>query len=278
MLVGPASVDRYVETGEQVPGGGALNMAYHWVRQSLPFRLATRISASDAPLFMPFLAHNGIRVTEPFIVAGGSCSVDVAFGPDRQPIMDHFVEGVWESFEWGRAELDAVLGGAPTHLVLVDVVDAALTDLVALTTAHQLARTNITGDFLSFRHFDLLRFHATFRWLDVGFIGWPGEPDDPLVADLVTTPRDYGNVLVLTFGSRGVRVVDGRPGSSSDRWFDVEARQVEGTTIGCGDAFTAAFLAAWRHRADVTDAVDAGRELGARATRWRRALPDEAYG
>ncbi len=36
-------------------------------------------------------------------------------------------------------------------------------------------------DFLSFRHYDLARFTRTMRHVDIGFVGWPGERDDPLV-------------------------------------------------------------------------------------------------
>ena len=53
---------------------------------------------------------------------------------------------------------------------------------------------------------------------------------------------------------------------------------VLGTTVGCGDAFVAAFLAAWRSSPDVLAAVEAGKAAGATATAWRRPLPDEAYG
>ena len=51
-----------------------------------------------------------------------------------------------------------------------------------------------------------------------------------------------------------------------------------GTTLGCGDAFIAGFLEAWRSSRDVVAAVERGKVLGAEATAWRRPLPDEAYG
>ena len=53
---------------------------------------------------------------------------------------------------------------------------------------------------------------------------------------------------------------------------------VVGTTLGCGDAFIAGFLEAWRSSRDVLAAVERGKVLGAEATAWRRPLPDEAYG
>ena len=53
---------------------------------------------------------------------------------------------------------------------------------------------------------------------------------------------------------------------------------MRGTTLGCGDAFIAGFLEAWRGARDVAAAVERGKRLGAEATAWRRPLPDEAYG
>ncbi len=86
-----------------------------------------------------------------------------------------------------------------------------------------------------------------------------------------------GRLVVVTLGSRGVQVFDGRPGGK-DQFVPVVPLTVRGTTVGCGDAFVAAFLAAWRRSPDVLAAVEAGKVAGAAATTWRRPLPDEAYG
>ena len=69
----------------------------------------------------------------------------------------------------------------------------------------------------------------------------------------------------------------------------VDAVEVTGTTVGCGDAFIAALLAtlwsdgaaspdlttAWGNRLDA--ALDAARAAGALATTWLRPLPADAY-
>ena len=68
-------------------------------------------------------------------------------------------------------------------------------------------------------------------------------------------------------------------GSGRDeRFIPVTPVEVEGTTVGCGDAFIAAFLASFWTDADITAAVEAGKVAGAEATAWRRPLPDAAYG
>jgi len=121
------------------------------------------------------------------------------------------------------------------------------------------------------------RFSATMAHLELGIVGWPGNPDDRVITDLATRTADLGRTLIVTFGSKGVLTVDARGTDRVDMWFDVEARPVTGTTIGCGDAFAAAALSAWFRSGDISAAVDAGRQLGGDATEWVRPLPDNAY-
>jgi ribokinase len=65
---------------------------------------------------------------------------------------------------------------------------------------------------------------------------------------------------VLTLGADGVVALFG------DRWVEVPAEEVAVIdTVGAGDAFTGAFLAAWSQRPDVAAAIAAGVRAGARA-------------
>ena len=100
---------------------------------------------------------------------------------------------------------------------------------------------------------------------------------DPL-PDPDPTSSEGCSDLTLNRGSREVRVFDGRPDGLGDVSVPVVPVPVLGTTVGCGDAFVAGFLGAWRRSRDVLAAVQAGKRLGAAATAWRRPLPDEAYG
>jgi sugar/nucleoside kinase (ribokinase family) len=116
----------------------------------------------------------------------------------------------------------------------------------------------------------------TLRYVDLGFVGWPGSPSDDTVSEIAALAKELGKVIVLTFGAQGVRVVDGRTGT--DTWFPVHAIPVAGTTVGCGDAFIAAFLAEWWRSGDAAASVAAGATRGALATTWNRPIPDDAYG
>jgi sugar/nucleoside kinase (ribokinase family) len=71
-------------------------------------------------------------------------------------------------------------------------------------------------------------------------------------------------------------VVDGTAGSA--RLIDVQPVPVTGTTVGCGDAFIAYFLAEWWAAGDLQAAAERGKVGGALPTAWIRPLPDQAYG
>lgn len=275
-LVGPASIDRYLDEAVELPGGGALNMAYHWRSLGHPVTLISRVAQSWSAPFDRFVTEHGITVTDGWHAVGDPCSIDIRIADDRQPMMDGFVEGVLGGFQFGPAEADAIVDGAPTHFVLVDVVDAAL-HATAADRPTDASRARWTGDFLSFRHMTGERFSATMAYLELGIVGWPGDPDDAAVSDLAVRAADLGRTLIVTFGSRGILAVDARGTHRVDRWFEVDARPVTGTTVGCGDAFAAAALSTWFREGDLTAAVAAGRHLGAEATEWVRPLPDAAY-
>ena len=273
MLVGPISVDRYLDEGLVLPGGGALNMAYHWSRLAMQFRFITRIGADETAGVMPFLQRHAIEYTDDLTVDGGTtASIDVTIGDDRQPWMDNFVPGVLSEFVTSGSEQVVLGSAAHMHAVLVDPVVAEVQRL----GANRQLSGQISGDFLSFRHYTIDRFAETMRYLHIGFIGWPGEPDDPKVEAIRDVAFDLQRLVVVTMGARTTLVFDGRERPIVNE-YPVSAVSVVGTTVGCGDAFIAAFLASWWDAEDITRAVAEGQAAGAAATSWFRPLPDIAY-
>jgi sugar/nucleoside kinase (ribokinase family) len=274
LLFGPLSVDRYLDEQRDLPGGGALNMAYHWAKQGVPFRLLSRIGDDHAELFQGFLQRHGIQALPSLVTPGTSASIDIVMRADRQPWMDNFVEGVWGGFHVTPEEESVIRAAGQMHCVLVDAV---ADEVERLGAAGVLDGVEVSGDFLSFRHYDVERFARTMRWLTVGFIGWPGAADDAVVRGVRDVAFDQGKLVVVTLGADGVLLLDGRPEVREERFVPVQRVPVEGTTVGCGDAFIAAFLAEWWTSADVDAAVEAGKAAGAAATRWMRPLPDDAF-
>lgn len=274
LLIGAVSRDRYLGAGDELPGGGALNMAWHWRQLGRPFRLVSRLGDRDAEAALLLLERNGIPYLPDSIVAPGrSAAIDIVIEPDRQPHMDHFVEGVWAAFRLTPDEEALLADARHLHVVLVE---GAIAELERLAAAGRLRGIEVAADFLGFRHYTVERFARTMTGVDVGFVGWPGDADDPAVTGLRSVAYDLGRLVVVTMGARSVRVFDGR-GTPRELEIPVQALPVEGTTLGCGDAFIAYCLDELWRSGDIVAAVERGKAGGALATRWSRPLPDAVY-
>ena len=274
LLLGTISLDHYLASGDVLPGGGILNMAWHW-RQRLgrPFRLLTRVGEDGQPV-EAFLARHGIEVASPADLAapGRSSSIDIEIQPDRQPHMDNFVGGVWDDYRLTTTERAALARAERLHAVLVE---GAISELARLAQEGALVDLTVSADFLGVRHYTVERLATTMGHVDLGFIGWPGAEDAPEVAGMRAVAFDLERVLVVTMGARSVWVFDGP--ARSERRHAVSPVEVEGTTLGCGDAYIAWHLDALWRGASHDEAVRQGMIGGALATAWGRPLPDDAY-
>jgi sugar/nucleoside kinase (ribokinase family) len=285
LLLGTISLDHYLESPDVLPGGGVLNVAWHWLELGRPFRVLTRVGAEDGAPILDFLDRHSIRVVGDGVVAPGrSASIDIAIQADRQPDMQNFQAGVWDDFRASPAERAAVADAGHVHVVLVE---GAIAELERLAGDGVLAGTTVSADFLGFRHYTVDRLGQTMGHVDIGFIGWPGDEDDPAVLGMRDVAFDLQRLLIVTMGSRAIHVFDGRDGRHARR-IPVTPVPVTGTTLGCGDAFIAWFLDdLWRsdgadggeaQAAEAVDrAVERGKIGGGLATAWERPLPDEAY-
>ncbi len=274
LLLGALSLDIYRPDGPILPGGGVLNMAWHLRQLDVPFRLITRIGDDRPRLALDFLDRHEISYVAGSIVGTGpSASIDIVIQDDRQPWMDHFVEGVWAGFRLTDEEGAVLASATRLHAVLVEGV---ITEVERLAAASALEHLDVSADFLGFRHYTVERFARTMAMVDLGFVGWPGDPTDAVVRQLSAVTRDLGRRLVVTFGSHGVLVVDGRTGAP-DAFVEVTPVEVRGTTVGCGDAYIAWFLAEYWRSGALVAAAEHGRIGGALTTAWDRPLPDDAY-
>lgn len=274
ILFGTASRDRYLESGRTLPGGGVLNMAYHWAAAGKEFLLHTRIGSNDRNLFVQFLERNRIPHLPASLVAPGeSSSIDICIGSDRQPTMDNYIDGVWEAVHCTTEELASLATATHWHTVLVE---GAIAELERLSASGHLEHMTVSADFLGFRHYTPERFRDTLAHINLAFIGWPGARDDASLAEVRRFVLNAQKVAVVTLGAQGVLVVDG--GSQSETFYPTVAVHVAGSTIGCGDAFIAAFLMAHQAGASLDESVAAGQLAGAAATVWSLPLPDAAYG
>ena len=274
LLLGTISLDRYLGSPVVLPGGGILNIAWHWRQLGQPFRVVTRVGADDGDSILEFLTGHGIPLVGDAVVApGASSSIDIAIQPDRQPDMQNFEAGVWDDVRLTAAERAALAAARRVHLVLTE---GAIAELGRLGEAGLPAHLTVSADFLGFRHYTLARFADTMRHVDLGFVGWPGDDHAPEVDAMGALAFDLQRLVVVTMGARAIRVFDGRS-APTERTFTVTPVEVAGTTLGCGDAFIAWFLDELWRSGDLDRAVERGRQGGALATRWTRPLPDDAY-
>ena len=68
LLLGPASLDIYPGRGLVLPGGGALNMAWHLGQAGRPWRLLTRVGDDQPGVFTSFLDRHRLPVTPALVV------------------------------------------------------------------------------------------------------------------------------------------------------------------------------------------------------------------
>ncbi|MFK7802550.1 MAG: PfkB family carbohydrate kinase [Anaerolineae bacterium] len=275
-LVGPSACDRFLAEDKVFPGGGALNMSYHWQQLDLTFTLLTRFGSDETSLFQTYFKQNEIRyLPKSAVKTGPSAGIDVMIQDDRQPWMDNYDEGVTADFSLDDHERTLLKKADWAHFILVE---GLITELEAMGKSGELENVQISADFFDFRHFTIERFCQLMRWVDIAFVGWPKEEDHPTVAAIRECAHDQEKLIVLTMGSRGVQVFDGRKGSATfDNFFEVQAKEVFGTTVGCGDAFAAYFLAEWQQSQDLNKAIAHANLGGGLATEWFHALPDNAY-
>ena len=275
LLLGALSLDRYMPDGPVLPGGGALNMAWHWRSLELPFRLISRVGDADADFFLEMLDRHGIDYGSRAAIVreGPSASIDIEILPDREIWMDRYVPGVCADLRF-TGEEELLLGSAKRlHAILVEGVIA---EIERLGDTGRLDGLEVVADFLGFRHYTPVRFAETMRWVDMAIVGWPGRWDDPDLAKIRRTVTELGKRLIVTFGSRGILLIDGS--ADLERRIAVDPVPVAGTTVGCGDAFIAYLLAEWWATGDLLGAAERGKIGGALPTGWMRPLPDDAYG
>ena len=280
LLLGTISLDRYLATAHVLPGGGVLNMAWHWRQLGRPFELLTRVGTEDGAPITDFLARHAIQVVSPWEVAaaGRSSSIDIEIQADRQPWMDNFVPGVWEDYRLTARERDSLRTAERLHVVLVE---GAIAELSRLAAEGALQGLDVSADFLGFRHYTVDRLRETMAHVDLGIIGWPGAEDAPELDGMRAVAAELDKVLVVTMGARAVWIFDGRADRPAElpaeHRYPVTPIAVAGTTLGCGDAFIAWFLDALWRGASHDEAVARGMMGGAQATAWFRPLPDDAY-
>ena len=256
-----------------LPGGGALNVAWHWRSLGLPFRLVSRIGDEDATLFLEMLDRHEIDYgsRDAIVRDGPSASIDIEILPDREIWMDHYVEGVCADLRFTAQDEALLKSTKRLHAILVEGVIA---EVARLGDTGRLEGIEVVADFLAsaitrhpVRRHDALGRHGDRR---VARLSRRGD------VDAVGGSQRARQTPAVTFGSHAILLIDGRTGV--ERQIAVDPVPVAGTTVGCGDAFIAYMLHELWASGDLLAAAERGKIGGALPTGWMRPLPDDAYG
>jgi fructoselysine 6-kinase len=265
--LGDNTIDTYVSSGEQFPGGNAVNVAV----------LARRLGARAAYLgcwgddeggaiLRAALAAEGVDMSRVREVAGGETARARIAHEDGDRRFLGARPGVR-----GRYALDAT-----------DLAFAAAQDLVHTSCNSDLdgeiARVAGAARILSYDYSEKwteARVAATLGHVDIAFLSAPGRDDAAcaaLLAHVAGAPRAAGRpgpprIAIATRGAAGAMA---RAGEAACAVAAAPARVVD--TLGAGDGFIAGFLVAHLRGAALPDALAAAARAAAEVCGWRGAF------
>ena len=265
--LGDNTIDTYVSSGEQFPGGNAVNVA------ALARRLGARASYlgcwgddEGGAILRAALEAEGVDLSHVREVAGGETGrARIAHeGGDRRFL------GARPGVR-GRYALDAA-----------DLAFVAAHDLVHTSCNSDLdgevARIAQAARLLSYDYSEKwtdARLAATLAHVDIAFLSAPGHDDAAcaaLLARIVAAPRAAGRpgpprMAIVTRGAAGAMA---RSGEAACAVAAAPARIVD--TLGAGDGFIAGFLVAHLRGTALAGALEAGARAAAEVCGWRGAF------
>jgi fructoselysine 6-kinase len=265
VCVGDCGVDRYEPDGTDRAGGISLNVA---LRAREAFDPGARIHlvaplGRDREAGTVLARLQGIDIEQHFTLLDGSTPVQhIRIEADGERRFTGYAEGVLRNYRVGP-EGARLIGRA--DLVVTPVFEqnrGMFESVMALETTGW--RAVDFADFADHPDFDLLLRYAPR--IDIAFFGLRDTQID-LIDALQRLAAETGLLVVVTLGAAG-----------SLAWFRAEeySRKAAAVptvvdTTGAGDAFAAAFLAAWLRQQDVDIALRAGTELAAIAVQQEGA-------
>jgi len=257
VCVGDCGVDRYEPDGIDRAGGISLNFA---LRAREAFDPGARIHlvaplGRDREAGMVLDRLQGVDIEQHFTQLDGRTPVQhIRVEANGERTFTGYDEGVLRDYRIGP-EGAGLMGRA--ELVVTPVFEqnrGMFESVMAIETT--ASRAVDFADFADRPDFDLLLAYAPR--IDVAFFGLRESQGD-LIDALRRLARETRLLVVITLGAAGCRAY-----LRSDEYSRKAAavpRVVD--TTGAGDAFAAAFLAAWLRQQDVDAGLSAGTELAA---------------
>jgi len=257
VCVGDCGIDHYLPGGEQLIGGITANVARH---------ARDRFRAEDSVTIVSCLGNDeaAVRVRAAFARSGIDCLWQERRGltpvqfievqPDGERRFVRYEAGVLPAFEFSAPQLTAIrtsdLLVAPVYVQIVDLYER----LMAVPTNGLVAID--FADFLGHPDFTLLERHL--GTIDIAFFGL-STAERAVIDRLAGLASTHETLIVVTLGAAGS--VAFRHGDTWTRPAAPVTAVVD--TTGAGDAYAAAFLAAYCGGTDVGEAMQAASRAAA---------------
>ncbi len=255
-------------------GGAPVNVAYHLTKMGLAPRLVARVGRDplgDATLLA--LRDRGIATTDIQIDAVlQTGAAHVALDPQGKATYSFVTPAAWDALECPAGEFGVVVFGTlgQRHAASRAAIRAIAADATRCVLDINLRPPFVDPEVVlcSLGVADLLKLNDE----EVGVLAsWYSLPADPSAFAAAAADR---------FGLMGVCVTCGAEGAlvyADGRLYRDAAREVDIVdTVGAGDAFLAAFLAAWLEGQGWGEALSRGNRLASHVAGLPGAMP--AYG
>jgi fructoselysine 6-kinase len=249
VCVGDCGIDHYLPGGEQHIGGITANVARH---------ARDRFRADDSVTIVSCLGNDeaAVRVRNAFAGSGIECRWQERPGltpvqtievqPDGERRFVRYEAGVLAAFEFSGPQRAAIRASdllvAPVYVQIVDLFER----LMAVPT-----RGRVAIDFADFLgHPDLTLLERHLGSIDIAFFGL-STAARPIIDRLGALASSHDTLFVITLGAAGSVAFQ-----HGARW-ECPATPVKAVvdTTGAGDAYAAAFLAAYCAGAGVGEAM-----------------------
>lgn len=243
-----AVMDYFPQQGQFLPGGNALNqaMAFKYLGWQSAFLGALGDDPAGDAIEKRFAAQ-GIDTLHLRRLKGSTASNKIVNDEagERHSVPGSWQGGVYSDFRLSEKDWD--------YLQTFDIWSThANGNDFAETLARKSSNTLLAVDFMHFDTYALLEMGL--HTLDLAYFGGTQRQVD----DLIRISRNTKTVLVLTLGAQGSIAIE------KGKTYVQAALPLERVvdTTGCGDAFQAGFTAKYFRTKDISQALQAGAELG----------------
>lgn len=260
IIIGDATIDHYVHSGEKYAGGIAANFAAHLTR--LGHTDISFISAVGndryADDFLQRIQEEGVD-SEYVHKLPGKTSVQKIRINDQQWEYFGFTAGVLEDFLLSEDELEMVRNAEMVFLPLSDGLKPVFEQVMVETESKGIRMTDFSrhADIPGFGHGDIIAMIQ--HYIDAFDIVIAGGHQEHLEDMRTIAMANPDKVFVLTMGPEGSI---GFHNGHEHLQPAIEIKEMVDTT-GCGDAYRAGFINVWLEKQDLSKAMLHGAEEAA---------------